>query len=171
MYKDKEVNKNVKNIFLSMCDVKVSLTFTSLNLVLLWQLFYLFCSSIVIKTFLLTSLSLYIFTIWKCIVYYRLCRDGIYFDKILVSEYKLFMISNKANFVCLYNYGFWLSLCKIVRSSVIFLLPLLARLLRSIVYKYRILTSPAFQPFFFLPFSLFSCLNQWSTIFQNQTNE
>jgi hypothetical protein len=34
-YKDKEVNKNVKNIFLSMCDVKVSLTFTSLNLVLL----------------------------------------------------------------------------------------------------------------------------------------
>ena len=35
MYKDKEVNKNVKNIFLSMCDVKVSLTFTSLNLVLL----------------------------------------------------------------------------------------------------------------------------------------
>jgi hypothetical protein len=34
-YKDKEVNKNVKNIFLSMCDIKVSLTFTSLNLVLL----------------------------------------------------------------------------------------------------------------------------------------
>jgi hypothetical protein len=30
MYKDKEVNKNVKNIFLSMCDVKVFLTFTSL---------------------------------------------------------------------------------------------------------------------------------------------
>ena len=35
MYKDKEVNKNVKNICLSMCDVKVSLTFTSLSLVLL----------------------------------------------------------------------------------------------------------------------------------------
>ena len=34
-YKDKEDNKNVKNIFLSMCDVKVSLTFTSLHLVLL----------------------------------------------------------------------------------------------------------------------------------------
>jgi hypothetical protein len=28
-------------------------------------------------------------------------------------------------FVCLYNYEFWLSLCKIVRSSVILLLPLL----------------------------------------------
>ena len=35
MYKDKEVKKNVKNIFLSMCDEKVSLTFTSLNMVLL----------------------------------------------------------------------------------------------------------------------------------------
>ena len=28
MYKDKEVKKNVKNIFISMCDVKVFLTFT-----------------------------------------------------------------------------------------------------------------------------------------------
>ena len=28
MYKDKEVKKNVKTIFLSMCDVKVFLTFT-----------------------------------------------------------------------------------------------------------------------------------------------
>ena len=35
MYKDKEVNKNVKNIFLSMCDVKLFLTFASLGLVLL----------------------------------------------------------------------------------------------------------------------------------------
>jgi hypothetical protein len=35
MYKDKEVNKNVKNICLSMCDVKVFLTFTLLNLGLL----------------------------------------------------------------------------------------------------------------------------------------
>jgi hypothetical protein len=48
---------------------------SSLNLVLHWQLFYLFCSSIVINT----------------------GRDGIYFDKILVSEYKLFKRSNKAN--------------------------------------------------------------------------
>ena len=28
MYKDKKVKKNVKNILLSMCDVKVFLTFT-----------------------------------------------------------------------------------------------------------------------------------------------
>ena len=72
MYKDKVVNKNVKYIFLSMCDVKVFLTF-------------------------LTSLSLCIFTIWTCIAYNFFCRDGIYFDKILVSEYKLFKRSNKAN--------------------------------------------------------------------------
>jgi hypothetical protein len=35
MEEDKEVNKNVKIIFLSMCDVRVFLTFTPLNLVLL----------------------------------------------------------------------------------------------------------------------------------------
>jgi hypothetical protein len=35
MYKDKEVKKDVKNMFLSMCDVKVFLTFISLNMVLL----------------------------------------------------------------------------------------------------------------------------------------
>ena len=35
MYKDKEVNKNVKNIVLSMCDVRVFLTFILQNLVLL----------------------------------------------------------------------------------------------------------------------------------------
>jgi hypothetical protein len=40
-------SKNVKDIFfLSMCDVKIFLTFTSPNMVLLWQLFYLFCSCI-----------------------------------------------------------------------------------------------------------------------------
>ena len=55
MYKDKEVNKNVKNIFLSMCDVKLFLTFASLGLVLLWQLFYLFCTSFVINTVIVTA--------------------------------------------------------------------------------------------------------------------
>ena len=55
MYKDKESTKMSKIFFLSMCDVKVSLTFTSLNLVLLWQLFYLFCSSIVINTVIVTA--------------------------------------------------------------------------------------------------------------------
>jgi hypothetical protein len=51
------------------------------------------------------SLSLYIFTIWKCIAYNFFCRDGIYFDKILVSEYKLFKRSNKVNlFIALVQY-------------------------------------------------------------------
>jgi hypothetical protein len=43
------------------------------------------------------------------------------------------------DFVCLYNYEFWLSLCKIVRSSVILLLPLFTwitgHIHRSIVDK------------------------------------
>jgi hypothetical protein len=55
MYKDKEVNKNVKNILLSMCDVRLFLTFASLGLVLLLQLFYLFCSRIVINTVIVTA--------------------------------------------------------------------------------------------------------------------
>jgi hypothetical protein len=33
MYIDKEIKKNVKDIFLSMCDVKIFLTFTSPNMV------------------------------------------------------------------------------------------------------------------------------------------
>jgi hypothetical protein len=56
----------------------------------------------IVFTFLLTSLSVYI---WKCIVYHRPYRDGLYFDKILVSEYKLFKRSNKANiFIALVQY-------------------------------------------------------------------
>jgi hypothetical protein len=46
-----------------------------------------------------TSLSLYIFTIWKCIAYNFFCRDGIYFDKILVSE------AGTSDFRCLFCYG------------------------------------------------------------------
>jgi hypothetical protein len=35
MHKDREVKKNVKDIFLSMCDVKIFLTFTS------WRSWYI----------------------------------------------------------------------------------------------------------------------------------
>ena len=38
------------------------------------------------------------------------------------SSFRVFRLLT--DFVCLYNYEFWLSLCKIVRSSVILLLPL-----------------------------------------------
>jgi hypothetical protein len=55
MYKDKEVNKNVKNNFFINVWRKIFLTFASLGLVLLWQLFYLFCSSIVINTVIVTA--------------------------------------------------------------------------------------------------------------------
>ena len=52
MYKDKEVNKNVKNIFLSMCDVKVyDIYFTEFGAVLttvlpvLFKYCYKYCYS------------------------------------------------------------------------------------------------------------------------------
>ena len=42
-----------------------------------------------------------------------------YMEQFLITVFRLL-----TDFVCLYNYEFWLSLCKIVRSSVILLLPL-----------------------------------------------
>ena len=47
MHKDKEVNKNVKNIVLSMCDVREFLTFTALTTILpiLFQYCYKYCYS------------------------------------------------------------------------------------------------------------------------------
>jgi hypothetical protein len=44
-------------------------------------------------------------------------------DSALVFSHHFLMLTD---FVCLYNYEFRLSLCKIVRSSVILLLPLLS---------------------------------------------
>jgi hypothetical protein len=41
------------------------------------------------------------FTWWKSIIYYRLCRDRIFFDKILVSEYKLFKRPNTSSAIYL----------------------------------------------------------------------
>ena len=56
---------NVKNTFMSHINKKICLTF-------------------------LLTLSWYIFTIWKSIVYYHLSRDGIYFDKITQQAYEVF---------------------------------------------------------------------------------
>ena len=108
----------------------MSLTFTSLSLVLLWQLFYLFCSSIVINTVIVTlSRKLWAvmkggglaFKIWfnppfllKCLYQIR-----------VITVFTVFRLLT--DFVCLYTYEFWLSLCKIVWSSVILLLPLFMR--------------------------------------------
>ena len=88
-----------------LCDVKVSLTFTSLRLVLLWQLVYLFCSSIVINTVIVTAGNFEPYQVRVITVFtvFRLLTD----------------------FVCLYTYEFWLSLCKIARSSIIFFITLI----------------------------------------------
>ena len=52
----------------------------------------------------------------------------IVFCKSLFVFLFLFAIILSVIFVCLYNYEFWLPLCKIVRSSVILLLPLFTSL-------------------------------------------
>jgi hypothetical protein len=49
--------------------------------------------------------------LWKCLYRVR-----------VITVFTVFRLLT--DFVCLYNYDFWLSLCKIVRSSVILLLPL-----------------------------------------------
>jgi hypothetical protein len=48
----------------------------------------------------------------------------------VITVFKVFRLLT--DFVCLYTYEFWLSLCKIVRSSVILLLPLWCILQTSI---------------------------------------
>ena len=109
-----------------MCDVKLFLTFTSLNLVLLWQLVYLCCSSIVINTVIVTAGTFE--SIWKREVW----RFKIWFNPPFLQKclYQVRVITVFTVFrllidcVCLYTYEFWLSLCKIARSSVIVLLPL-----------------------------------------------
>ena len=127
-----------KIFLLSMCDVKLFLTFASLGLVLLWQLFYLFCSSIVIDTVIVTAELLSRnesgrFGALKSDSTHHFYRNActksgsLRFSQfsacwLILSVFTVFRLLT--DFVCLYNYEFLLSLCKIVRSSVILLLPL-----------------------------------------------
>ena len=63
--------------------------------------------------------------------------------------------------VCLYTYEFWLSLCKIVRSSVILLLPLLTRVYMRFVLLNRVPNVACISWFSVL--DCFDCfLFQWS---------
>ena len=119
-------------IFLSMCDVKVSLTFTSLSLVLLLQLFYLFCSSIVINNVIATAGNFERsergrFGALKSDSTHHIFRNAC--TKLGSLQFSVFRLLT--DFVCLYNYEFWLSLYKIVRSSVILLLPLFISFISS----------------------------------------
>ena len=85
-----------KIFFLSICHLKLSLTFTSLSLVLL----------------LTTVLP----------VLFKYCYKYCYSDN--QKLWAAMKGRGLTDLVCLYNYEFLLSLCKIVRSSVILLLPL-----------------------------------------------
>ena len=57
------------------------------------------------------------------------------------------------DFVCLYNYEFWLSLCKIVRSSVILLLPLFSNTNKLSIHLLKYLSTDWIL--FTLPYSSF----------------
>ena len=82
------------------------------------------------------------FYIWEMLLYSQFFWvGGIYIDGFASNDQYLYAINFLClyqvrvitvftvfrlltDFVCLHNYEFWLSLCKIVRSSVIWLLPL-----------------------------------------------
>jgi hypothetical protein len=81
------------------------------------------------------TLSLYIFAIWKSIVYNLFCRDGIYFDKILVSEYNLFKRTNKANLLIAFT-----------SLSLVLLWKLFYLFCSSIVINTVIVTAGDFEP-------------------------
>jgi hypothetical protein len=64
---------------------------------------------------------------------------GVFIVIHFMKENKLVIISSISlltDFVCLYNYEFWLSLCKIIRSSVILLLPLFS--FSHFVFSYKL---------------------------------
>jgi hypothetical protein len=115
----------MSGIFLSMCDVEVFLTFASPNMVLLWQLF-LPILFLCLNTVTVTAgtfepwwerevwrLGIWFNPpfLWKCLYQVR-----------VIAVFTVFRLL--IDFVCLYSCEFWLSLCEIVRSSVILLLPL-----------------------------------------------
>jgi hypothetical protein len=58
-------------------------------------------------------------------IFYRIMKHNIGYGPVpSQGHYGFHSFPLLTDFVCLYNYEFWLSLCKIVRSSVILLLPL-----------------------------------------------
>jgi hypothetical protein len=104
-----------------------------------------------------------IWKIWKKIVK----RFGIYrrkSSKRPKSFYYFIVFRLLTDFVCLYNFEFWLSLCKIVRSSVILLLPLFTpyfpyHFTISSVFSISFHYSTYFSSVFFISFHYSTCLN------------
>ena len=109
-----------------MCDVILFLTFASLGLVLLWQPFYLFCSSIVINTVKwqpepLSHNESGRFGALKSDSTHHFFRNACTKS----GSLRFSQFSGCWLILSVYILEFWLSLCKIVRSSVILLYPYL----------------------------------------------
>jgi hypothetical protein len=99
---------------------------SSLNLVLRWLLFYLFCSSIVIHTVIVTAGTFEPWwkrEIWRLKIRFNPSFLWKYLYQVrVITVFIVFRLLT--DFVCLYTYEFWPSLWKTVGSSVILLLPI-----------------------------------------------
>ena len=75
---------------------------------------------------------------WHLLHWVWCCFENCFTCFVQVLLYILFFTVFRllTDFVCLYTYEFWLSLCKIVRSSVILLLPSLAIVLSVFSYLF-----------------------------------
>ena len=103
MYKDKEVKKNVNNIFLSMCDVKVFLTFTfnEYGTVLTTILPILF---LYLNTVILNRNESGKFGALKSDSTHHFFRNACTKSGRVITVFTVFRLLT--DFVCLYNYEF-----------------------------------------------------------------
>ena len=103
MYKDKEVKKNVNNIFLSMCDVKVFLTFTfnEYGTVLTTILPILF---LYLNTVILNRNKSGKFGALKSDSTHHFFRNACTKSGRVITVFTVFRLLT--DFVCLYNYEF-----------------------------------------------------------------
>jgi hypothetical protein len=110
---------------------------------------YFFFIKTGIRDFLLDIYSAYASFVWtdyiniteECtLMYSQSVRWSSKLPEINKSYFTVFRLLT--DFVCLYTYEFWLSLCKIVRSSVILLLPLFTNI-KAISKRYYWIQKPS----------------------------
>ena len=123
-----------KIFFLSMCDVKVSdIYFTEYGTALTTVLPIL---CLYLNTVIVNRNESGMFGALQSDSTHHFFRNAYGYQVRVITVFTVFRLLT--DFVCLYTYEFWLSLCKIVRSSVILLLPLFRSIDRASFYYYDI---------------------------------
>ena len=83
------------------------------------------------------SLVFYVVFCRLLFVFWLLYCMSLFYFRFLITQVRVITVFTVfrllTDFVCLYTYEFWLSLCKIARSSVILLLPLFANFKLSLI--------------------------------------